>query len=100
MGHQCDFTDEFEILSISPEEKQSEGAQIMFLLFKPKVLNAINKIRESKKRSDSDSILNYIIKTEASNADKPLIISVTNELMNQNPLRINKMQTFYKKHPC
>ena len=100
MRHQCDFTDEFKILSISPEEKQSEEAEIMFLLFKPKVLNAINKIRESKKRSDSDSILNYIIKTEASNADKPLIISITNELMNQNPLRINKMQMFYKKHPC
>ena len=36
----------------------------MFLLFKPKVLNAINKIRESEKRPDNDSILDYIIKTE------------------------------------
>ena len=46
MGHQCDITDEFEKLPISPEEKQSDDAHSIFLLFKPKVLNAINKIRE------------------------------------------------------
>ena len=46
MGHQCDITDEFEKLSISPEEKECDDAHSMFLLFKPKVLNAINKIRE------------------------------------------------------
>ena len=62
----------------------------MFLLFKPKVLNAIKKIRESKKRPDNDSILDYIIKTEASNVDKPLIISITNELMNQNLIENKK----------
>ena len=45
MGHQCDITDEFEKLSISPKEKQSGDAHSMFLLSKPKVLNAINKIR-------------------------------------------------------
>ena len=56
----------------------------MFLLFKPKVVNTINKIRESKKRPGNDSILDYIIKTEASNVDKPLIMSITNELINQN----------------
>ena len=61
----------------------------MFLLFKPKVLNAINKIRESKKRPDNDSILDYIIKTEASNVDK-LIISITNELINQNLIENKK----------
>ena len=48
MGHQCDITDEFEKLSVSPEEKQSDDTRSMFLLFKPKVLNAINNIRESK----------------------------------------------------
>ena len=48
MGHQCDMTDEFEKLSISPAEKHSDDAHSMFLLFKPKVLNAINEIRESK----------------------------------------------------
>ena len=84
MGHQCDITDEFEKLSVSPEEKQSDDAHSMFLLFKTKVLNAIKKIRESKKRPDNDSILDYIIKTEASHVGKSLIISITNELMNQN----------------
>ena len=43
----------------------------MFLLFKTKVLSAINKIRESKKCPDNDSILDYIIKAEESNVDKP-----------------------------
>ena len=76
--------------SMSPEEKQCDDALSMFLLFKPKVLNAINKIRESKKRPDNDSILDYIIKTEASNVDKPLIISITNELINQNLIENKK----------
>ena len=62
----------------------------MFLLFKLKVLNAIKKIRESKKRPDNDFILDYIIETEASNIDKPLIISITNELMNQNLIENKK----------
>ena len=90
MGNQCDITDEFEKLSISPEEKQSDDARSMLLLFKPKVLNAINNIRESKKRPDNDSILDYIIKTEASNVDKTLIISITNELINQNLIENKK----------
>ena len=90
MGHQCDITDEFEKLSVSPEEKQSDDTRSMFLLFKPKVLNAINNIRESKKRPDNDSILDYIIKTEASNVDKPLIISITNKLINQNLIENKK----------
>ena len=90
MGHQCDIIDEFEKLSISPEEKQSDDAHSMFLLFKPRVLNAINKIGENKKRPDYDSIHDYIIKTEASNVDKPLIVSITNELINQNVIENKK----------
>ena len=90
MGHHCDITDAFEKLSISPGEKRCDDAHSMLLLFKPKVLNAINKIRESKKRPGNDSILDYIIKTEASNVDKPLIISITNELINQNLIENKK----------
>ena len=60
MGHQCDITNEFEKLSISPEEKQFDDAHSMFLFFKLKVLNTIRKIRESKKRPENDSILEYI----------------------------------------
>ena len=92
MSHQCDIIDEFEKLSISPEKKQSDNAHSMFLLFKHKVLNAINKIRESKKRPDDDSILGYIIKTEASNVDRFLTISVTNEPVNQNLIENKKAQ--------
>ena len=62
----------------------------MLLLFKPKVLNAINKICKSRKRPDDDSIIDYIIKTEASNVDKPLLISITNELINQNLIENKK----------
>ena len=62
----------------------------MFLLYKPKVLNTVNKICESRKRPDNDSILDYIIKTEASNVDKPLLISITNELINQNLIENKK----------
>ena len=62
----------------------------MLLLFKPKVLNAINKICESRKRPDDDSIIDYIIKTEASNVDKPLLVSITNELINQNLIENKK----------
>ena len=72
MGHQYDITDEFEKLPISPEEKQSDATRSMFLLFKPKILNVINKIRESKKHPDNDAILDYIIKTEASNGEQRL----------------------------
>ena len=61
-----------------------------FYFLNSKVLNPINKIRESKKRPDNDSILDYIIKTEASNVDKPLIISITNELINQNLIENKK----------
>ena len=71
----------------------------MLLLFKPKVLNAINKICESRKRPDDDSIIDYIIKTEASNVDKPLLISITNELINQNLIENKKtrqgLDSFY-----
>ena len=44
-------------LSVSPEEKMSDDVHSMFLLFRPKVVNAIKKIRESKRRLNNDSIL-------------------------------------------
>ena len=41
-------------------------------LFKPKILNAIEIIRDKKKkRPDIDTIHDYIMRTDASNADKP-----------------------------
>ena len=62
MVHQCVITDEFEKLSISPEEKQSDDAHSVFLLFKPKDVNATNKIRESKKcPAIRENRLKYVI---------------------------------------
>ena len=77
-------------INLTVNISRSDDAHNMFLLFKPKVLNAINKIHENKKRPHVDSILDNIIKTEASNVDKPLIISITNELMNQNVIENKK----------
>ena len=44
--------------------------------FTPLTLSAINDIKEKKKRPDTCSIYDYIMKTQASNADKPFIDSV------------------------
>ena len=86
------LTDEFENLSISPEEKHSDDAHSVFLLFKPKVLNAIKKIRKSKKCPDNDSVFEYIIERETSNVDKTLIASITNELIEQSLIENKKTQ--------
>ena len=52
-------------------------------LFKPKILNAIEIIRDKKeKHPNIDTIHKYIMKTEASNADKTLIENLVKELFN------------------
>ena len=56
-------------------------------LFKPKILSAIEIIRDKqKKRSDIDTIHDYIMKTEASNTNKTLIENLVKELIKQNIL--------------
>ena len=53
-----------------------------FQLFKPKILNAIETTRDKKKKlADIDTIHHYIMRTEASNADKTLIENVVRELI-------------------
>ena len=62
-----------------------------FKLFKPKILNAIETIRDKKiKRADIDTIHDYIMRTEASNADKSLIENVVRELIRQTILKNKK----------
>ena len=62
-------------------------------LFKPKILNAIETIKDKKKKhADIDTTHDYIRRTEASNADKTLIENVVRELIRQNIL-INKKTT-------
>ena len=53
-------------------------------LFKPKILNTIEIIRDKKKkRPDIDTIHDYIMKTEASNANKTVIGNLVKELIKQ-----------------
>ena len=62
-------------------------------LFTPKILNAIEIIRDKKKkRPDIDTMHDYIMKTEASNADETLIENLVKEGIKQNRL-INKKAT-------
>ena len=59
-------------------------------LFKSKILNAIEIIKDKKKKcADIDTMHGYIARTEASNTDKTLIENVARELIRQNIL-INK----------
>ena len=62
-------------------------------IFKQKTLNTFEIIRDKKKkRLDIDTIHDYIMKTEASNADKTLIEILFKNLIKQNIL-INKKTT-------
>ena len=58
-------------------------------LFKPKILCAIDRIKEKKKRPDIDSIYDYLSRTEASNIDKISIELILNELVKENVV-VNK----------
>ena len=63
-------------------------------LFKPKILYAIEIIRDKKKkRPDIDTIDDSIMRTEVSNADKTLIEKLGKELIKQNILS-NKKTTY------
>ena len=64
-----------------------------FLLFKPKILNAINFTRDRKKRADLETIFYHLTKTEASNAEKELVENLLSQPVNCR-LIINK-----KTHP-
>ena len=62
-------------------------------LFKLRILNATEIIRDKKKkRPDIDTIHDYIMKTEAQNTDKTLIENFVKELIKHNIL-INKKTT-------
>ena len=69
-------------------EKNGENTEISSL-FKPRILCAIDLIKEKKKRPDIDSIYDYLSRTEASNIDKVSIELILNELVKENVL-VNK----------
>ena len=60
--------------------------------FREKVIQAIDKLRKNHKRPDIDSILDWVMKTEASNVDRDLIESIIVELMNDKII-VNKKTT-------
>ena len=85
----------FEKLKITSEENEDTIIkQGDYSHFTPLILLTINDIREKKKRPDISSIYDYIMKTQASNADKAFIQSVVvkltleRKIINKNPRKI------------
>ena len=53
---------------------------------KPKILDAIDQIRQRKKRPETDSIYDFIARTCATNINKQLIQVVIKELISQDDM--------------
>ena len=53
-------------------------------LFKPKILNIIDQIKQKKKIPDLNTIYEYLSKTEASNPDKQLVETILANLIETN----------------
>ena len=60
---------------------------------KQKILQAIEYIREKRKRPDTNAIYEHLKKTGASNIDKETIGNIISELINQKMLE-NKKSTY------
>ena len=83
----------FKNLNISSKDKnknESITSDELFL-FKPKILQAIEYIREKRKRPDTNAIYEHLKKTEASNIDKETIGNIISELINQKILENKKI---------
>ena len=59
-----------EKLTITNDLEKNGKTTEISSLFKPKILCAIDWIKEKKKRPNIDSIYDYLSRTEASNIDK------------------------------
>ena len=77
-GHiEKDISNAFDKLKITRDDRKTDDVNDVILsLFKPKILNAIDQIKQKKKRPDLNTIYEYLSKTEASNADKQLIETI------------------------
>ena len=78
-----------EKLMITNDLEKNEKTTEISSLFKPKILCAIDRIKEKKKRPDIDSTYDYLSRTEASNIDKISIELILNELVKENVV-VNK----------
>ena len=74
------------------DSAKSVPADIEFTLsnYKPKTVDAIAKIRDSKKRPDLDSIFHDISRNEASNIDKDTVQILISKLINSNVITVKK----------
>ena len=80
----------FKNLNISSKDKNESITSDELFLFKPKILQAIDYIREKRKRPDRNAIYKYPKKTEASNIDKDTISNIITDLINQKILENKK----------
>ena len=78
-----------EKLTITNDLEKNGKTNETSSLFKTKILCAIHRIKEKKKRPDIDSIYDYLPRTEASNIDKISIWLILNELVKKNVV-VNK----------
>ena len=85
-GHiEKDISNAFNKLEIARDERKIDDVSDETLsLFKPKILNAIDQIKQKKKRPDLNTIYEYLSKTEASNTDKQLIETILGNLVETN----------------
>ena len=85
-GHiEKDISNAFDKLKITRDERKIDDVSDETLsLFKPKMLNAIDQIKQKKKRPDLNTVYEYLSKTEASNTDKQLIETILANLVETN----------------
>ena len=81
------------IISSKDKNKNESVTSDKLFLFKPKILQAIEYIREKRKCPDTNAIYEHLKKTEASNIDKETIDNIISELINQKILE-NKKSTY------
>ena len=85
-----DISNVFNKLKIAGDDRKIDDLNdVKLSLFKSKILNAIDQIKQKKKRPDLNTIYEYPSKTEASNADKQLIETILDNLIETN-ITVNK----------
>ena len=67
-----------------PNDLEKNGENTETSLVKPKILSAIDQIKEKKKRPDIDSIYDYLSRMEGYDIDKVSVELILNELVKGN----------------
>ena len=82
----------FNKLKITRDERKIDDVSDQTMsLFKLEISNAIDQIKQKKKRHDLNTIYKYLSKTEASNTDKQLIETILGHLVETNIIVNRKM---------